>query len=65
MPNCVNTKENQYKEDWKEKLELKIEELQNNLDSAVAEDPKELIVYGGIGKAARNWECYDSILESF
>lgn len=36
--------------------------IQNNLDPAVAERPEDLIVYGGIGKAARNWECYDKIL---
>jgi urocanate hydratase len=38
--------------------------LQNNLDPEVAEDPDALVVYGGIGKAARNWECFDAILES-
>ena len=38
--------------------------LQNNLDPEVAERPEDLIVYGGIGKAARNWECFDKILES-
>lgn len=38
--------------------------IQNNLDPAVAEKPDELIVYGGTGKAARNWECYDAILSS-
>jgi len=38
--------------------------LMNNLDPDVAENPDELIVYGGIGKAARNWECYDRILET-
>ncbi|HEY9105306.1 MAG TPA: urocanate hydratase [Roseateles sp.] len=38
--------------------------LQNNLDPAVAENPDELVVYGGIGKAARNWEAFDAILES-
>ncbi|MBT9465992.1 urocanate hydratase [Hydrogenophaga sp.] len=36
--------------------------LQNNLDPEVAEDPKNLVVYGGIGRAARNWECFDQIL---
>ena len=36
--------------------------LQNNLDSEVAENPAELVVYGGIGRAARIWECYDAIL---
>ncbi len=38
--------------------------IQNNLDPDVAERPDDLIVYGGIGKAARNWECYHKILES-
>jgi urocanate hydratase len=38
--------------------------IQNNLDPEVAENPDELVVYGGIGKAARNWACFDGILES-
>ncbi len=38
--------------------------LQNNLDPEVAENPAELVVYGGIGRAARNWECYDAILKA-
>ena len=38
--------------------------LQNNLDPEVAENPAELVVYGGIGRAARNWECFDAILRS-
>src|SRR5215218_7513613 len=38
--------------------------IQNNLDAHVAFDPDNLIVYGGRGKAARNWECFDAILES-
>lgn len=38
--------------------------LQNNLDPEVAFDPANLIVYGGRGKAARNWKCFDAILES-
>jgi urocanate hydratase len=37
--------------------------LQNNLDPEVAERPGDLVVYGGIGRAARNWECFDKILE--
>ncbi|GHA00848.1 urocanate hydratase [Ignatzschineria ureiclastica] len=37
--------------------------IQNNLDPEVAEHPKSLVVYGGIGRAARDWECYDKILE--
>jgi urocanate hydratase len=38
--------------------------LMNNLDPEVAEKPDELIVYGGTGKAARNWECYEAIIRS-
>ncbi len=38
--------------------------LMNNLDPDVAEEPEKLIVYGGRGKAARNWEAYDKIIES-
>lgn len=38
--------------------------LMNNLDPQVAENPKELIIYGGIGRAARNWECFDQIVAS-
>jgi len=38
--------------------------IQNNLDPNVAENPKDLVVYGGIGKAARNWESFDKILEA-
>lgn len=38
--------------------------LMNNLDPDVAENPSELIVYGGSGKAARNWDCYHSIINT-
>ncbi|MBC6941991.1 MAG: urocanate hydratase [Xanthomonadales bacterium] len=38
--------------------------IQNNLDPEVAENPHELVVYGGIGRAARNWECFDAILRA-
>ncbi len=38
--------------------------IQNNLDPDVAERPEDLVVYGGRGQAARNWECFDAILES-
>ena len=38
--------------------------LMNNLDPAVAEHPRTLVVYGGIGRAARNWDCYDKIVET-
>jgi len=38
--------------------------IMNNLDPDVAERPEELVVYGGIGKAARNWECFDAIVKT-
>ncbi|PRH83747.1 urocanate hydratase [Arenimonas caeni] len=38
--------------------------IQNNLDPDVAENPAELVVYGGIGRAARDWQCYDRILDT-
>jgi len=38
--------------------------LMNNLDPEVAERPQDLVVYGGRGQAARNWECFDAIIES-
>ncbi|GIL03742.1 MAG: urocanate hydratase [Betaproteobacteria bacterium] len=38
--------------------------IQNNLDPDVAERPEDLVVYGGIGKAARNWACFDAILKA-
>jgi urocanate hydratase len=38
--------------------------IQNNLDPEVAERPEDLVVYGGRGQAARNWECFDAILET-
>jgi len=38
--------------------------VQNNLDPEVAENPDALVVYGGIGKAARNWDCFEQILQS-
>ncbi|MEK4200081.1 urocanate hydratase [Cytobacillus sp. FSL K6-0265] len=44
--------------------EAAIRMLRNNLNKEVAEKPEELIVYGGIGKAARNWESYDSMMET-
>jgi urocanate hydratase len=47
---------------WQQEAALRM--LQNNLDPEVAESPEELIVYGGSGKAARNWECYNAIVES-
>src|SRR5687768_12097151 len=38
--------------------------LHNNLDPEVAENPAELVVYGGIGRAARDWECFDAIVRT-
>jgi urocanate hydratase len=45
---------------WHQEAALRM--LMNNLDPAVAERPEELIVYGGGGKAARNWDCYERIV---
>ncbi len=47
---------------WHQEAALRM--LNNNLDPEVAEKPKELIVYGGSGKAARNWDCYAAIVKS-
>jgi urocanate hydratase len=47
---------------WAQEAALRM--LNNNLDAEVAEKPKELIIYGGSGKAARNWQCYDAIVKS-
>jgi len=43
--------------------EAAVRMLMNNLDDEVAEDPQNLVVYGGIGRAARNWQCFDKIVE--
>src|SRR6202047_5049271 len=45
---------------WVQEAALRM--LHNNLDPDVAERPEDLIVYGGAGKAARNWECFDAIV---
>ena len=45
---------------WTQEAALRM--LMNNLDPEVAENPAELVVYGGTGKAARNWKCFDSIV---
>ena len=45
---------------WRQEAILRM--LQNNLENA--EKPEELIIYGGTGKAARNWECYDKIVKA-
>ena len=47
---------------WQQEAALRM--LMNNLDPEVGERPEDLVVYGGIGKAARNWECYDAIVRS-
>ncbi len=47
---------------WQQEAALRM--LMNNLDPDVAEKPDELIVYGGTGKAARNWECFEAIVRS-
>jgi urocanate hydratase len=47
---------------WEQEAALRM--LCNNLDPDVAEKPEELVVYGGIGKAARNWEAFDAIVET-
>src|SRR5437016_4413823 len=47
---------------WHQEAALRM--LMNNLDPAVAERPEELVVYGGSGKAARNWECFERIVQT-
>ncbi|MEH7885212.1 urocanate hydratase [Bacillus sp. JJ1609] len=47
---------------WEQEAALRM--LYNNLDPEVAENPEELVVYGGIGKAARNWEAFDAIVDT-
>ena len=47
---------------WLQEAALRM--LMNNLDHEVAEKPEDLVVYGGIGKAARNWDCFDAIVKS-
>jgi urocanate hydratase len=47
---------------WLQEAALRM--LMNNLDPEVAEDPDRLIVYGGTGKAARNWTCFEALVES-
>jgi urocanate hydratase len=44
--------------------EAAVRMLMNNLDDEVAEDPQNLVVYGAIGRAARNWQCFDKIVET-
>src|SRR3954471_16401652 len=47
---------------WQQEAALRM--LMNNLDPEVAERPEELVVYGGSGKAARSWECFEAIVET-
>ena len=49
-------------ENWQ--IEAAYRMIQHNLDPEVAEIPDELIIYGGKGKVARNWECFDIILKT-
>src|SRR5438270_2166404 len=45
---------------WQQEAAMRM--LMNNLDEEVGERPRDLVVYGGTGKAARNWECYHAIV---
>src|ERR1700745_3626189 len=47
---------------WQQEAAMRM--LMNNLDEEVAERPQDLVVYGGTGKAARNWGCYSAIVRS-
>src|SRR5260370_9972041 len=47
---------------WQQEADMRM--LMNNLDDDVAERPQDLVVYGGTGKAARNWDCYHAIVRS-
>src|SRR5215472_14839538 len=47
---------------WKQEAALRM--LMNNLDPEVAERPEDLVVYGGSGKAARNWDCFHALVRS-
>src|SRR5260370_36499240 len=47
---------------WQQEAAMRM--LMNNLDEDVAERPQDLVVYGGTGKAARNWDCYHAIVRS-
>src|SRR5438445_8559773 len=47
---------------WQQEAAMRM--LMNNLDEEVAERPGDLVVYGGTGKAARNWDCYHAIVAS-
>src|SRR5215470_4492937 len=47
---------------WQQEAALRM--LMNNLDEEVAERPQDLVVYGGTGKATRNWDCYQAIVAS-
>lgn len=49
-------------EGWRQEAALRM--LNNNLDPDVAEDPENLVVYGGVGQAARSWDAYDTIVET-
>ncbi|QGP38897.1 urocanate hydratase [Piscirickettsia salmonis] len=58
----ANTGVKKQAKSWQTEAALRM--LANNLDAVVAENPVELVVYGGIGRAARNWLCFDKIVET-
>src|SRR5689334_6477732 len=47
---------------WQQEAAMRM--LMNNLDAEVAERPQDLVVYGGTGRAARNWDCYHAIVSA-
>src|SRR5690348_4600010 len=47
---------------WQQEAAMRM--LMNNLDEEVGERPRDLVIYGGTGKAARNWECYHAIVKA-
>src|SRR5436853_7160010 len=47
---------------WQQEAAMRM--LMNNLDDEVGERPRDLVVYGGTGKAARNWDCYHAMVAS-
>ena len=47
---------------WQQEAAMRM--LMNNLDEEVGERPRDLVIYGGTGKAARNWECYHAIVRT-
>lgn len=60
---CISASRGPVKQAKSWLTEAPLRMLCNNLDAEVAEDPESLVVYGGMGKAARNWQCFDKIVE--